>query len=157
VPDASLDTNTLRLTCIFDAPRERVFDAWARQDHFVQWMCPPGVEITLCEIDVRPGGAWRIAGRSESGKVFASSGVYVETKRPQRLVFTWAHYKDGDYANPRGHETTVHIELRALGGNAGSKTELTLIHGAFADGYTQHKEGWEGSFDKLVTFLGRTA
>jgi uncharacterized protein YndB with AHSA1/START domain len=160
VPDASLDTNTLRLTRIFDAARERVFDAWARQDHFVQWMCPPGVTITLCEIDVRPGGAWRIAGRHSGNKVFASSGKYVEVKRPERLVFTWAHHADGDFATPRGHETTVHIELRALGGHkGGSKTELTLIHGPFLDtpSFENHREGWEGSFDKLVSFIGRTA
>jgi uncharacterized protein YndB with AHSA1/START domain len=153
VPDASLDTNTLRLSRVFDASRERVFDAWARQDHFVQWMCPPRVTITLCEIDVRPGGAWRIGGRNESGRVFASSGKYVEVQRPERLVFTWAHHADGDFARPRGHETTVRIELRATG----QKTELTLIHGAFLDGFMEHKSGWEGSFDKLVTFLGRTA
>ena len=154
MPDVSLDASTLRLTRIFDATRERVFDAWANRDHFAQWMCPPGVTITLLEIDVHVGGAWRIEGRSESGKVFSSSGKYVEVKRPERLVFTWAHHADGNYANPRGHETTVRIELRAL---AGDKTELTLIHGAFTDGYTQHKAGWEGSFDKLATFLGRTA
>jgi uncharacterized protein YndB with AHSA1/START domain len=148
-----LDTSTLRLTRIFDAKRERVFDAWANRDHFIQWMCPPGVTITLMEIDVRPGGAWRIAGKNESGRVFASSGEYVEVKRPERLVFTWAHHADGDYANPRGHETTVRIELRALG----DKTELTLIHGAFIDGYEQHKAGWEGSLDKLAGFLRRIA
>ena len=65
MPDARLDNNTLHLSRIFDAPRERVFDAWTKQDQFVQWMCPPGVEITMCEIDVRPGGAWRIDGRHE--------------------------------------------------------------------------------------------
>ncbi len=155
MPDATLDTNMLRLSRIFDAPRERVFDAWARQDQFVQWMCPPGVTITLCEIDVRVGGAWRIAGRNEGGKVFASSGKYIEVKRPERLVFTWAHHADGDFAKPRGHESTVRIELRALT----AKTELILLHGPFPDApsFGNHKSGWEGSFDKLVAFLGRTA
>jgi uncharacterized protein YndB with AHSA1/START domain len=155
MPDASLETNTLRLSRVFDAARERVFDAWARQDQFVQWMCPPGVEITLCEIDVRMGGAWRIAGHNESGKIFASSGKYVEVKRPERLCFTWAHHADGDFARPRGHETTVRIEFRMLG----KKTELTLIHGPFADApsLAAHNQGWDGSFDKLEAFLGRTA
>jgi uncharacterized protein YndB with AHSA1/START domain len=154
MPDASLDTNTLHMSRIFDATRERVFDAWARQDHFVQWMCPPGVTITLCEIDVRPGGAWRIGGRrDDSGRVFASSGKYIEVKRPERLSFTWAHHADGDFAKPRGHETTVRLEFRALG----NKTEMTLIHGAFTDGYAEHNKGWTGSFDKLVSFLARTA
>ncbi len=102
MPDASLETNTLRLSRVFDAARERVFDAWARQDQFVQWMCPPGVEITLCEIDVRVGGAWRIAGHNESGRVFASSGKYVEVKRPERLSHApGAHYADGEISPSR--------------------------------------------------------
>lgn len=154
MPDASLDTNTLRLTRIFDATRERVFDAWAKQDHFVQWMCPPGVEITVCEIDVRPGGAWRVGGH-RGDHVFATSGKYVEVERPERLVFTWAHHADGDYAKPRGHETVVRIELRALG----NKTELSLTHGSFADApsMANHNAGWTGSFDKLEAFLRRAA
>ena len=80
--DSVIDTRTLRLVRVFDAPRERVFDAWTKQDQFVQWMCPPGVEITACEIDARPGGAWRIDGLHDGGgRVFASSGKYVEVNR----------------------------------------------------------------------------
>ncbi len=154
MPDASLDANTLRITRIFDATRERVFDAWVKQDHFMQWMCPPGVDVTLCEVDVRPGGAWRIDGRNSHG-AFSMSGVYLEIVQPECLVFTWAHHADGDCAGPRGHETIVRIELRALG----SRTELTLIHGPFVDGasFGGHQQGWTGSFDKLDSFLGRAA
>lgn len=151
----TIDANTLRLVRIFDAPRERVFAAWAEQEQFIQWMCPPGVTIDECVIDVRPGGAWRIKGRQESGRIFASSGKYLEIEKPTRLVFTWAHHADGDYSLPRGHETTVRIELRAVG----AKTELTLIHGPFIDtpSFDAHRNGWMGSFDKLETFLGRAA
>ncbi|SJZ34244.1 Uncharacterized conserved protein YndB, AHSA1/START domain [Enhydrobacter aerosaccus] len=152
---AVADTRTLRLTRIFDATPERVFDAWIVQDRFVQWMCPPGVTVQECVIDVRPGGGWRIKGLNRSGKVFASSGIYVVVERPVRLEFTWAHHSDGDYALPRGHETTVRIEFRAVG----AKTELTLLHGPFADDPSTegHREGWGGSFDKLEAFLRRTA
>jgi uncharacterized protein YndB with AHSA1/START domain len=86
MPDASRDPNTLHMSRVFDATPERVFDAWARQDHFVQWMCPPGVEVKTCEIDVRPGGAWRVGGRHGGDRVFASSGKYVEVKRPSLAV-----------------------------------------------------------------------
>ena len=153
--DTVIDSNTLRLVRVFDAPRERVFDAWAKQDQFVQWMCPPGVDITLCEIDVRPRGEWRISGRHSGDRRFASSGVYLKIKRPERLVFTWTHHAGDDYSSPRGHETTVRIELRALG----NKTELTLLHGPFADAPSKanHNQGWTGSFDKLVAFLRKAA
>jgi uncharacterized protein YndB with AHSA1/START domain len=154
MPDARLDNNTLHVSRIFDAPRERVFDAWTKRDLVIQWMCPPGVEITVCEVDVRRGGAWRIDGHS-SGGVFSSSGVYLDVVRPERLVFSWAHHADGDFNHPRGHETTVHIEFRALG----DRTEVVLVHGSFADAESlgNHQRGWAGSLDKFVAFLERTA
>jgi uncharacterized protein YndB with AHSA1/START domain len=154
MPDARLDNHMLHISRIFDAPRERVFDAWVNRDQFVRWMCPPGVEITLCEVDARRGGSWRIDGRNEQG-VFASSGVYLEVVRPERLVFTWAHHADGDFRRARGHETTVRVELRALG----ERTELTLIHGSFADtaSFENHRRGWDGTFDKFAAFLGKPA
>lgn len=153
--DTVLDTSTLRIVRVFDAPRERVFNAWVKQEQFVQWMCPPGVLIDECVIDVRPGGEWRIGGRHSGDRRFASSGVYLEVKRPERLVFTWAHHADADYSSPRGHETTVRIELRALG----NKTELTLLHGPFVDqpSFANHNQGWDGSFDKLDAFLRKAA
>jgi uncharacterized protein YndB with AHSA1/START domain len=151
---AVLDDRTLCLVRVFDAPRERVFDAWADETQFIQWMCPPGVVVDEASLDVRPGGAWRVRGH-RPGRTFATSGRYVEVKRPERLVFTWAHHSIADFDAPRGHETTVRLEFRPVG----SRTELTLIHGPFADmpSRQDHNDGWSGSFDKLETFLRRTA
>jgi len=151
---AVLDDNSLRLVRVFDAPRERVFDAWADETQFIQWMCPPGVMLDEASLDVRPGGAWHARGHRPD-RTFATSGRYLEVKRPERLVFTWAHHAGDDYSSARGHETTVRIELRALG----NKTELTLLHGPFADmpSRDNHNRGWNGSFDKLETFLRKTA
>ncbi len=151
---AVLDDRTLRLVRVFNAPRERVFDAWVVEDNFIQWMCPPNVHVDEVRLDVRPGGVWHLRGHKASGR-FATSGKYVEVKRPERLVFTWAHHATDDHASPRGHETTVRLEFRALG----NRTELTLIHGPFADtpSCNAHEEGWKGTFDKLDSYLGRTA
>lgn len=152
---AVLDDKTLRLVRVFNAPRERVFDAWVVEDNFIQWMCPPNVHVDEVTLDVRPGGAWCLRGRNETKGNFLTSGTYVEVKRPERLVFTWAHHATDDLASPRGHETTVHLEFRALG----DKTELTLIHGPFADepSVKAHNQGWDGSLDKLDSYLRRTA
>jgi len=152
---AVLDDKTLRLVRVFNAPRERVFDAWTVEDNFIQWMCPPKVHVGEVKLDVRPGGAWHLRGRNESGNDFVTSGKYVEVRRPERLVFTWAHHETSDMASPRGHETTVRLEFRALG----DRTELTLIHGPFADtpSLQRHNEGWNGSLDKLDSYLRRTA
>jgi uncharacterized protein YndB with AHSA1/START domain len=149
-----LAIRTLRLTRVFDAPRERVFAAWTEAEQFMQWMCPPDVGLDQAELDVRPGGAWRVKGYRPDGR-FALSGVYLEVKRPELLVFTWAHHDAEDWTARRGHETTVRVEFRALG----AKTELKLTHGPFPDApsYDDHERGWKGSFDKFVTYLRRTA
>ena len=153
--DTLSDTRTLRLVRTFDAPRERVFDAWIVEKNFIQWMCPPTVNVDEVRLDVRPGGAWHLRGRKPNGAGFATSGKYLEVKRPERLVFTWAHHQTDDYASPLGHETTVRLEFRAIG----HKTELTLVHGPFADAPScdAHIAGWSGSLDKLETYLRRTA
>ena len=149
--DTILATNTLRLTRVFDAPRERVFAAWTEADQFMEWMCPPGFGLDECELDVRPGGVWRAKGYKADGSRFSKSGVYVEVKRPELLAFTWAHHQVEDWASPRGHETTVRVEFRALG----KKTEIVLTQGPFVDtpSFAGHNQGWMGSFDKLETFL----
>jgi uncharacterized protein YndB with AHSA1/START domain len=152
--DTVIDQRTLKLSRVFNAPRERVFAAWTEVELFMQWMCPPDVGLDECELDVRPGGAWRAKGYTPTGR-FAKSGVYLEVKRPELLVFTWAHHESEDWSTPRGHETTVRVEFRVLG----DRTELTLTHGPFVDtpSFTNHEQGWKGSFDKLTACLRRVA
>ena len=151
MPDASRDPNTLHMSRVFDATSERVFDAWVRQDHFVQWMCPPGVEVTTCELDVRVGGAWRLSGGRQGQPLQAVSGKYLEVTPPERLAFTWAWHEGGDFAAPREHETVLTLIFKSIG----DRTEMTLTHGAFRDrtGVDNHNRGWTGSFDKLEAML----
>jgi uncharacterized protein YndB with AHSA1/START domain len=149
--DTILDTRTVRLVRVFNAPRERVFAAWTDPDQFMQWMCPPGYGLDRCELDARQGGVWRVHGYKPGNEYFAKSGTYLEVKPPERLVFTWAHHADDSFGSPRGHETTVELTFRAIG----NKTELTLVHGPFVDqpNFDGHSAGWLGSFDKLSSFL----
>jgi uncharacterized protein YndB with AHSA1/START domain len=153
--DTILATNTLRLVRTFDAPRERVFKAWTDARQFMVWMCPPGCGIDECVLEAKVGGTWRAKGYAP-GRRFAKSGVYLEVRRPELLVFTWAHHQDeNDWASLRGHETTIRVEFRAVG----NKTELTLTQGPFIDApnFNGHNEGWKGSFDKLEDYLGSNA
>ncbi|HEY4170862.1 MAG TPA: SRPBCC domain-containing protein [Reyranella sp.] len=149
--DSIIDTRTLRLVHIFEAPIERVFAAWTDPGQFMQWMCPPGFGLDRCELEARTGGVWRVHGYKPDGSPFAKSGVYREVRRPERLVFTWGHHADDCFASQRGHETTVELTFRAIG----DATELTLMHGPFVDlpTFSGHTEGWKGCFDKLDAFV----
>ncbi|HXS16552.1 MAG TPA: SRPBCC domain-containing protein, partial [Polyangiaceae bacterium] len=49
------------LVRVFDAPRERVFEAWTNPELFKQWWVPKSMDMVLrsCEMDVRVGGTYR--------------------------------------------------------------------------------------------------
>ena len=45
----------------FDAPRRLVFEAFTRPEHLRHWWgIGEGSTMPVCDIDLRPGGAWRM-------------------------------------------------------------------------------------------------
>jgi uncharacterized protein YndB with AHSA1/START domain len=78
-------THTIRFTRDFAAPRAAVFDAWTQPAQVTCWWDPAGEALTACEIDLRPGGAFRFVPRGHEDMPFA--GTYVEIAPPGRLVF----------------------------------------------------------------------
>lgn len=49
---------------------------------------PDGWSMPVCEIDLRPGGAWRFRWRKTGGTEMEMNGVYREIVTPERVVFT---------------------------------------------------------------------
>jgi uncharacterized protein YndB with AHSA1/START domain len=80
----------IRLTRLFDAPRALVFEAMHTPEHVKQWWgcLAEGYSVPVCEIDLRPGGAWRFVNRLPNGKEVAFHGVYREIAPPERVVNT---------------------------------------------------------------------
>jgi uncharacterized protein YndB with AHSA1/START domain len=79
----------IRLTRLFDAPRQLVFEAMTKPEHVKQWWgrLGEGYSVPVCEIDFRPGGKWRFVNRHPNGEV-AFYGEYREITPPGRVVFT---------------------------------------------------------------------
>ncbi|MGH9969866.1 MAG: SRPBCC family protein [Pyrinomonadaceae bacterium] len=77
------------MTRDFDAPRRLVFEAWTNPEHLPHWMLgPEGWTMPVCEIDLRPGGAWHFVWRRADGTEMEMRGVYREIAPPERLVST---------------------------------------------------------------------
>ena len=77
------------MTRVFDAPRSLVFEAWTNPEYLPRWMLgPEGWTMPVCEIELRPGGAWHFVWRKSDGAEMAMRGVYKEITPPERLVFT---------------------------------------------------------------------
>ena len=61
-----------------------VFDAWTKPEQISKWWDPTGAPLVTCEIDLRPGGAFRFV---NDGHGLPFTGTYATIERPSRLVF----------------------------------------------------------------------
>jgi uncharacterized protein YndB with AHSA1/START domain len=76
-------------TRVVDAPRELVWEAWTNPEHVPNWLLgPDGWTMPVCEIDLRPGGAWHFVWRRSDGTEMEMRGEYREVGPPERLVHT---------------------------------------------------------------------
>ena len=77
----------LVMTRMFDAPRTRVWAAFTDPKHVPNWQTgPEGTTMPICEIDLRPGGAWRYVWRNVHGRDATAAGTFREVDPPRRFV-----------------------------------------------------------------------
>jgi uncharacterized protein YndB with AHSA1/START domain len=131
---------------MFDAPRDLVFAAWTDPNHAREWWGPVNYPARYVEMDVRPGGAWRMCLRSTDGKPeLWHGGVFREVVPPERLVFTFAWDEEGE----RGLETMVTVTFAEEGG----KTRMIFRQVPSDKERDGHSWGWNSTFDRLDAVL----
>jgi glutathione S-transferase len=126
------------------APREKVFDAFVIPEHAKNWMCPRGMTMPVCELDVRVGGRYRVTMRARDGEQFTAGGAYREIARPERLTYTWAWQGEG----MPNVETLITVTFAARDGG----TDLTMTQTGFPDGAMRdsHEEGWTSCLNRMA-------
>ena len=78
----------IRIERSFDAPAALVFKAWTTPEYVRRWWGDEQAPVVLCDIDLRPGGAWRYVTRAADGTELGWRGTYLEVDAPERLVST---------------------------------------------------------------------
>ena len=138
----------LVITRIFDAPRHLVFQAWTEPGRVARWWGPQGFVTTYCDMDIRPGGRFRVCMRSPEGAEHWKQGVYREVVAPERLVFTFAWE---DAGGKPGHQTLVTVTFA----ERGDKTELTLHQAVFetVEWCEEHRRGWTSTLQRFAEYL----
>jgi uncharacterized protein YndB with AHSA1/START domain len=136
------------LTRSFDAPRSLVFEAWTTPEHVRRWWGCGDFPMTVCEIDLRVGGAWRYV-IGANGEEHGFHGVYREVVAPARLVHTYIY----EPMPQHGALNTVLFEER----NGRTTVIETVLHQTTQarDGHLQ--SGMEGgaaqSLNRLEAYL----
>ena len=139
---------TLVLRRTFHASRERVFDTWTNTASTVGFWGPAGFTLAFHEIDLRPGGRWRLGMRAADGELHVSAGVYREMTRPERLVMThgWE-----DASGAVSDESLVTVTLTERDG----ETDMLFEQRGFPSEKSRddHEGGWTEAFDALAAAM----
>src|SRR5688500_17377197 len=104
-------TTELTIRRRFPVPAERVWRALTEPKALAAWFWPERFGTTA-EIDLRPGGRYRIAGGG-----MAATGEYVEVDPVTKLVYTWRWYGEEN-------DSLVTVTLS----ETGDGTDLLVVH-----------------------------
>jgi uncharacterized protein YndB with AHSA1/START domain len=110
------DTQIL-ITREFGAPRRLVYKAWTTPELIKRWWSGDRGEVTIAEVDLRPGGTWRYVMTANGGFEVAFHGEYREIVPGERIVSTEI------YEGMPDAEAVVTATFTESGG----RTTLTLL------------------------------
>lgn len=133
-------------TRIFDAPRERVFEAFSDPVQLKRWWGPDGFTSSIEVFELRPGGRWLMVMHGPDGTDYPSSNTFLQTVKPERIVFL--HHQ------PPSHDFRMTMLYTEANGNTqlswhmlfDSADEYARLRGVIAAANEQN-------FNRLEAFL----
>ena len=142
------------ITRVFNAPPERVFEAWTDPDQFARWWGSDGMTTPreTTSLDVRPGGEWYARMRSDAeGFEVPFAGTYREIVENERLVMTLS---EGDRPDPE-REHILTVTFTDLGDG---RTEMVMRQSGDFSEFTDEQydgleSGWGQFFARLAALL----
>jgi uncharacterized protein YndB with AHSA1/START domain len=136
----------VRFTRRYPVGSEKVWRAWTDPQALSAWFGPGAPNsVALAELDVRPGGRWRIRFQTSDGEQHEVGGTYEVVEPQRRLVFSWAWHTTPD----RVSRVTIVLSPVPEG------TELDFRHERFFDGAARdnHLRGWTQGFAQLDAWI----
>src|SRR6185312_1400691 len=87
-------SNELKITRLYDAPLQAVWDAWTDPEQVAQWWGPRGFTITTHSKDLRTGGHWNYTMHGPDGTDYPNTTKYFEVEKYARLVYDHGGHED---------------------------------------------------------------
>lgn len=136
------------ITRRFDAARTVVFDAWTQPEQVRLWWDPSGAPLAACEIDLRPGGAFRFVPAGPDGQTRQFTGTYREIVPPLRLVIATP--------SPSGAESVGTLLFSELDGSTTLTMTIACPSQADRDALLRMRidVGTAHTLDNLERYLG---
>ena len=125
-----------------DAPTPLVWDALTRPEHLKEWYMPKSWgAVSTCEMDVRPGGIFRIDIATANGQTVPNLGCFLEVIPLERLVWTSMLFPGYRPAVFDDVPITAIITMEAVG--TGTRYVFTALHRDEADCEKDKASGWQ--------------
>ena len=83
---------SLTITRSFAAPRRLVYRCYTTPEHMAHFWGPRGSTLSVCDIDLRIGGVWRVRWTFPDGRSWGYSSVYIGIVPDARLDYRDAPY-----------------------------------------------------------------
>ena len=141
----SLQNDTITIETYFPAFSEQLWKAWADPDLILNWFgSDPDGQGLKAELDVRPGGSFKITFKDSDQTEHICRGVYRDVKECSKLSFTWT------WENEPGVESFVTVAMDANN----NLTRMLFKHARIgtASGH-DYLNGWKATFSKLERML----
>ena len=155
------DDTDLVLERTLDAPVDLVWKAYTTPEHIKQWFAPKPYQITECDLDLTPGGIFRIrmVGPDNFDTGHGVPGCVLEVVEREKLVWTSAlapGYRPNETGEGCESFPFTAIVTFADAGNGKTRYKAVALHKDSADRETHEKmgfhEGWGTVADQLAEF-----
>jgi uncharacterized protein YndB with AHSA1/START domain len=139
----------IRMSRIFDAPRDLVFKALTDPNLLAQWWGPNNTTTIIDTLEFRVGGAWRFVQRDPTGEENAFRGEFREIVPPERVVQTF------EWEGLPGHILVETMTLEDLDGKTRITTTSLFDSKEDRDGMLSSgmEVGANESWDRLAKLL----
>jgi uncharacterized protein YndB with AHSA1/START domain len=139
----------VRVSHVYDAPREAVFDAWIDPDQVAARWRPEGLEIPRdsVEIDPRVGGRFHLTMVEPGGQSHPARAVFVELVEPELIVIEFEPMPDAGIAEP--------ARVRVVFEAEGEGTRMTVTAGPYTTDQARRDsdDGWASMVVTLERLL----
>ena len=125
-----------------DAPTRLVWEALTKPEHLKEWYMPKAWgRVSRTEMDVRPGGIFRIDIATADGQVVPNLGCFLEAIPMERLVWTSMLFPGYRPAVFDDIPITAIITMESVG--TGTRYVFTALHRDEADLEKNKASGWQ--------------
>ena len=156
------DDLDLVLERTLDAPRDLVWKAYTAPEHLKQWFAPRPYGITEMELDLRPGGVFRLrmVGPDGFDTGHGNAGCVLEVVDGKKLVWTSAlgpGYRPAEMGEGCESFPMTVIVTFADAGDGKTAYKAVALHKDPADKETHAKMGFQEGWGTTANQLEETA